>query len=160
MIMNSGAITKRYATALLRLTQENGSGEQVCAQVLRMLRDPSSLPSPMEPDLRSFLTLLVRNGRASYLQRVLRTFVDLHCEAAGLAHVILTSAVPSEALEKQVRGSIESSTGKKVLMETELDPSLIGGFVFDVGDALIDKSVARELECIRLQYIEKNRRIV
>ena len=35
-----------------------------------------------------------------------------------------------------------------------------GGFVFDIDDAMIDKSVARKLELIRLQFIEKNRRIV
>lgn len=160
MIMNSGAITKRYATALLRLTQENGSGEKVCNQVLSMLRNPSSLPAPMEPDLHSFLLLLVRNGRASYLQRVLRTFVDLHCEASGLAHVILTSAVPSEALEKQVRESIESSTGKKVLMETELDPSLIGGYRVEVGGMMLDASVRRQFELLERNFIEKNNRIV
>ena len=42
----------------------------------------------------------------------------------------------------------------------EVDPSLIGGFVFDIDDAIIDKSVSRQLELIREQFIEKNRRIV
>ena len=158
--MNTGAITKRYATALLRLTEENGSGERVCDQVLRMLRNPSSLPSPMEPDLQNFLSLLVRNGRAPYLQRVLRTFVDLYCESAGLSHVILTSAVPSEALEKRVRESIESSTGNKVLLEAEVDPSLIGGYRVEVGGMMLDASVRRQFELLERNFIEKNNRIV
>ncbi|MBO4671164.1 MAG: ATP synthase F1 subunit delta [Bacteroidales bacterium] len=158
--MNSGAITKRYATALLRLTQENGSGDRVCAQVLRMLRDPSSLPSPMEPDLHAFLMLLVRNDRTPYLQRILRTFVDLHCEATGLSHVILTSAVPSEALEKQVRETIESSTGTKVLLESDVDPSLIGGYRVEVGGMMLDASVRRQFELLERNFIEKNNRIV
>ena len=158
--MNSGAITKRYATALLRLTQENGSGEKVCAQVLKMLRDSSSLPSPLEPDLGKFLSLLVRNGRAPYLKRVLRTFVDLYCEASGLSHVILTSAVASEALQKRVVESVESSTGNKVLLETVVDPSLIGGYRVEVGGMMLDASVRRQFELLERNFIEKNNRIV
>ena len=37
---------------------------------------------------------------------------------------------------------------------------LIGGFVFDVDDYLVDSSVKRQLELIRRQFIRKNRRIV
>ena len=68
--------------------------------------------------------------------------------------------MPSEALEKQVRGSIESSTGKKVLMETELDPSLIGGYRVEVGGMMLDASVHRQFELLERNFIEKNNRIV
>ena len=61
--MNTGAITKRYARALLLYTQENGSGDRVFAQVRRMLRD-SSVPARLDPDLERFIALLVQRGRS------------------------------------------------------------------------------------------------
>jgi F-type H+-transporting ATPase subunit delta len=55
---------------------------------------------------------------------------------------------------------VREHTGGQALIDVEVDPSLIGGFIFDIDDAMIDTSVASQLEAIRLQYIEKNRRIV
>ena len=45
-------------------------------------------------------------------------------------------------------------------MEAEVDPSLIGGFTLSVDDKLLDASVSRQLEEIRRQLMEKNKRIV
>ena len=158
--MNSGAISKRYATALLRLTLDSGSGDKVCAQVIRILKDPSSIPSPLEPDLKRFISLLVKNGRTEYLRLILRTYVDLYCQAAGLAHVQLTSAVPSPELERRITEELEQRTSRKVMLETEVDPSLIGGYRVEYNGKMLDASVRRQLELLQRQFVEKNNRIV
>ena len=158
--MNSGAVTKRYAVALLRLTQESGRGEQVCEQVRAMLRDSSSLPSPLEPDLDRFVSLLVRKGRQDYLRRIFRTFVDLYCESAGLRHVILTTAFPSPGLEERIRATLEKQLGCRILLESEQDPDLIGGFRVEVDGKMLDASVSRQLQLLRRDFIEKTNRIV
>ena len=67
---------------------------------------------------------------------------------------------PPESLLEQLKAMVRERTGSEALIEVEVDPSLIGGFVFDIDDAMIDKSVSRQLELIREQFIEKNRRIV
>ena len=41
-----------------------------------------------------------------------------------------------------------------------MDPDLVGGFVFDLEDYLLDASVRHQLDLIREQFIEKNRRII
>ncbi len=158
--MNSGAISKRYATALLRLTLDNGSGEAVCSQVIRILKDPSSIPSPLEPDLKRFITLLVKNGRTEHLRLILRTYVDLYCQAAGLAHVQLTSAVPSPELEQRVKAELEERTSRKVLLESDVDPSLIGGYRVEYNGIMLDASIRRQLDLLQRQFVEKNNRIV
>ncbi|MBO4475832.1 MAG: F0F1 ATP synthase subunit delta [Bacteroidales bacterium] len=158
--MNTGAVTKRYATALLRLTQESGRGEQVCAQVRAMLRDAGSLPSPLEPDLSRFVGLLVQKGRQGYLRRIFRTFVDLYCESAGLRHVILTTAVPSPELEERVRKGLEQRLGCRIMMESEVDPELIGGYRVEVDGKMLDATVRRQLQVLRRDFIEKTNRIV
>ena len=158
--MNSGAISKRYATALLRLTLDSGSGEAVCLQVIRILKNPSSIPQPLEPDLQRFIALLVKNGRTEFLRLILRTYVDLYCQAAGMAHVQLTSAVPSADLEKRVKEELERRTSRKVLLESEVDPSLIGGYRVEYNGIMLDASVRRQLEVLQRQFVEKNNRIV
>jgi F-type H+-transporting ATPase subunit delta len=158
--MNTGAITKRYAMALLHLTKDNGSGEAVCAQIVQMLHRPFSIPRKLEPDLQKFINLLAKNGRLDYLRRILRTYVDMYCEDASLAHVRLTTVVESPELEARITKEIEQRSGHKVLLETETDPSLIGGYRVEYHGYMLDASVRRQLEILQRQFVEKNNRIV
>ena len=66
----------------------------------------------------------------------------------------------ASSLESRLREVVERQTGCKLLLKTEVDPALIGGFVFEVDDLLLDASVSRQIDIIRRQFIEKNRRIV
>ena len=55
---------------------------------------------------------------------------------------------------------ILSHTGKKLELEVVVKPDLIGGFIIEVGDHLLDGSVRRQLDIIRRQFVVRNRRIV
>ena len=158
--MNSGAITKRYATALLLLTQESGRGDQVCFQVRSMLRNPSAIPSPLEEDLVKFIRLLAAKGRKGYLRRILRTFVDLYCQSAGLRHVTLVTAFPCESVEEQIHGMLQEKLGCRIFMESEVDPDLIGGFRIEVDGKMLDASILRQLQLVRRELSKKYNRIV
>ena len=158
--MNTGAVTKRYARALLLYTQEQGSGARVCEQVRRILRDPSSVPSPLEPDLERFVALVVSKGRRDYLRIILRAFVDMYAESVGLKNVKLTTAYPEDGLEDRIKSDIERRTGCPVVIETDVDPSLIGGFRVTVNGMMMDASVRHQLELLKQQFIEKNNRLV
>lgn len=199
--MNTGIIATRYATALLKLVEETGSGELVAAQVQviekaldevpdfrRAVDDPAvaavqkislfeaSLKDSMAQELHKFLELLIRNGRIGDVRLVLTTFVteyyrSRHIKRARLvvADPALLDPVPVEgslrqaqrpALESRLRDLVEKQTGCRLILKTEVNPSLIGGFVFEVEDTVLDASVSRQLDFIRCQFIEKNRRIV
>ena len=69
-------------------------------------------------------------------------------------------STPPQHLLDQLKALVKEKTGDDVLIETEVDPSLIGGFVFDIDDYLMDASVKRQLDLIREQFIERNRRII
>ena len=45
-------------------------------------------------------------------------------------------------------------------LETVVDPSIEGGFIFDINDYRLDASVATQLKRVKQQFIDKNRRIV
>jgi F-type H+-transporting ATPase subunit delta len=55
--------------------------------------------------------------------------------------------LPSE--EKGIVATLESVTGKKIELETTVDPSVIGGVLVRVGDTVYDSTVRGELERLR-----------
>lgn len=226
--MNTGIIATRYATALLKLVEETGSGELVAAQVQviekaldevpdfrRAVDDPAvaavqkislfeaSLKDSMAQELHKFLELLIRNGRIGDVRLVLTTFIIEYYRSRHIKRARLVVADPAllssssvsgsdspvagsdssvagsvrgtvirqtrlpegdsrrpGSLESRLRELIGKETGCELLLETKVDPSLIGGFVFEVEDTVLDASVSRQLDFIRHQFIEKNRRIV
>jgi F-type H+-transporting ATPase subunit delta len=115
----------------------------------------------MEPELARFVDLLIENGRIGSLRMILLDFKERYHRSLGFRKAHLKVAVPPpEELVARLKALVKERTGDEADIEVEVDPDLIGGFVFDIDDAIIDKSVARKLELIKLQFIEKNRRIV
>ena len=158
--MNTGILSVRYAKALLEYSQETGHADRVFHQVNNLLKHPDKTPDRLEPELERFVALLVRNRRMDALRFILRTYMRMYYDSKGLKAVHLTSAVPSESLEKRLSGMLEKKFGCKVVLETVVDPSLIGGFVVRIGDYMIDASVRSRIESIRRQFIVQNNRIV
>ena len=95
---------------------------------------------------------------------ILKSFEDQYYESKGIVRgrLVLSSEPDAAAfkLQDRLKNLIESKTGKTLLLVTEVDQSLIGGFVLEVEDKLLDASVSHQLERIRTQFIERNRRIV
>ncbi len=185
--MNTSIICTRYADALVKYVQETGNGPSVCQQAERLIRVIEDVPDlsrmvsardvvsdaekmrllrsalgePMTPDLDRFISLLMENGRIGILPLILRDFVDGYQRNSGIRKARLKVAVPPpDSLLERLKSLVRERTGCEALIDVEVDPSLIGGFVFDIDDAMIDTSVAHQLEQIRLQFIERNRRIV
>lgn len=186
--MNRSIIVTRYARSLVKLVRETGQGNQVCAQseaLVKALRElpelqrmitaaddvvsPSrktellqkALGSEMSPDLDRFLALLNRNGRMEMVEEILRDFVEMFRRSVGIRKAHLTTVTePSRHLLERLKALVKQKTGDDVIIEVDVDPSLIGGFVFDIDDYLLDASIKRQLDRIREQFIERNRRII
>lgn len=154
--MNTGVISSRYARALLLLTQESGRGEQVFLQARALLKDPAQAPEPLEPDLAKLVVLLRRNGRGDCLRQILTDYIRLWCKSAGVSLVQITTAAEAPGLPEKIAALI----GGKVIIDTEIDPSLEGGFTVVVDDRMLDASVKGQIERIKRQFIERNQRIV
>ena len=120
----------------------------------------------MAPELRKFLGLLAKNGRLGDSRLIFNSFISLYYKSRGVIRGRLV--LPSEDagrlgdgyLADKVKDLVESRTGKKLLLRTEIDESLIGGFLLEVEDQLLDASVSHQLDMIKRQFIERNRRIV
>ena len=158
--MNTGIISTRYAKALLRLVDETGNGEAVYAQVLRILKVPDSMPEGLEPEISSLVTLLVRNNRIGQVKFVLHRFIELYNTSRGRHVATLMTAVPAPELERRVKDLLQDRLGGEIVLHSVTDPSIIGWFTLTVDDRLLDASVSHQLEEIRRQLLDKNKRIV
>ena len=159
--MNTGIISTRYATALLKYVEETGGGERVCTQVQQLLAHPEDMGAvELEPELGKFIALLMENGRMQDVRLILRSFVAMYNESRGISLVHLTSAVPSPTLEERLKGLLEAKFGCRVIFESDVDPDLIGGFRLQIGDYMLDASVRRQIETIRREFVISNNRIV
>ena len=81
-------------------------------------------------------------------------------ESIGVSPAKLVVSTPSPGLEERIKGIFNDFTGRKLELKTSVDPSIIGGFIFEVADKRIDASISRQLEELRREFIEKNGRVV
>lgn len=186
--MNRSIIISRYAAALVKYVRETGHGDIVCSEAESLVRQIQSVPelrrmveaaddvvSPFDKkkllqtalggrisqELSRFLTLLNRKDRMDLVGDILRDFVDLYRRSIGIRKARLTVVrEPSERLLQRLRALVRQKTGDDVIIEVKVDPALIGGFVFDIDDYLLDASVSRQLDLVREQFMEWNRRII
>jgi F-type H+-transporting ATPase subunit delta len=104
--------------------------------------------------MASFNKLLIRKGREAYLPEIVTAFIRQYKDLKGIHTVKLTTAMPvSEELKKVILDKIRSSTDmQKLELDSEVREELIGGFILEIGDQLIDTSVAFDLNNIRKQF--------
>ncbi len=76
----------------------------------------------------------------------------------GIEHAELATAVPIDEREKErISRKVEKVIGRSVVLDTRVDPSIIGGFIARIGDTLIDGSVRQNLENLRRNLVEEGR---
>ena len=114
----------------------------------------------MTASLEKFLLLVIRQDRIPYLRYILHYFRMRWCESIGVSPAKLVVSTPSPGLEERIKGIFNDFTGRKLELKTSVDPSIIGGFIFEVADKRIDASISRQLEELRREFIEKNGRVV
>ena len=104
------------------------------------------------PLVLSFLQTLAKNARLGYMRSIVEYVHQLQNEAADVRQVGATTAVPLSAeLEQRLKESAGSLLGCQVELETDTDPSMIGGVILRIGDTVYDGSVAARLERLRTQ---------
>jgi len=105
----------------------------------------------------NFLKVVAGHGRGGCLRAIRKAAHDLLDHQRGRVRIRLTTAAPLDAelarrIEVQLRAALE---GEPVLARF-VDPDLIGGIVFRVGDTVYDGSVASRLEHVRQQMIHRS----
>lgn len=120
-----------------------------------------ALGGKMSETMSRFASLVISAGRADMFQDMLRNFITRYNRSMGMRHVRLTiTREPTEELMRRFYNLVKSKTGEEPVFEVVVDPSLVGGFVLDLEDTLLDASIKRQLDIIKEQFIIRNRRLV
>jgi F-type H+-transporting ATPase subunit delta len=97
-----------------------------------------------------FINLICRKNRADILPDTSKVFIDLYHEYKGIVRANVSSAVAlSAAINKDFENIVAKATGKKVELNSKVDESLIGGYVLQVGDDMLDDSMKNKLNALR-----------
>lgn len=177
--MTNPRLAARYAKSLIDLSIEKGQLEQVYTDmqwlhavgksnrdVVNMLRSPVISGDTKKKILEkittgrigeltaAFTRLLITKGRESNLPDITAAFIQAYKDKKNIHTVKLTTAVPvSDAVKNSLVEQVKKSAGyQNVELEEKVNPDLIGGFVLQVGDKLVDASIAYDLKNIARQF--------
>lgn len=100
----------------------------------------------------SILKQLVQDPRGRRIGELLRFATTVVADQAGLAIATVTTAhaIAPQQLER-LTAALSSQYGRKLLVNQVIDSSILGGIRVQVGDDVIDGSVAARLNDLRLQ---------
>jgi F-type H+-transporting ATPase subunit delta len=167
----SGAVARRYATALFEVASERKVVDAVQEELtavagiistnpaLQKILEHPHIATSVKNDLlkklfaeklnevtTNFLQLVVNRRREGSLEDVKDHFVELANEAKGVAEATVTTAKELSTEElNQLQEKFGKLLNKTLHVTTQVNPSLFGGVVVRIGDRLFDGSVSGKL---------------
>lgn len=164
---------KRYAQAAFELAAQEGNLTQwadALDEIARFMSDPAvasvlensradqqaklqlvdAALNELPPLPLNLAKLLASKKRTNLASDIATEFRRLAEQREGIARVRARTAVPlSDAEREALTQRLSQQTGRNVILETEVDPRLLGGVVVQIGDRLIDASTRGKLEQLR-----------
>jgi F-type H+-transporting ATPase subunit delta len=176
--MLKGAIARRYAGAMFALAIKQNTldrtredvkeiGELFSIRKLAyLLREPKIPTKRKETALRQALAdkvlptslnlalLVVQRELVDIMPNIAREFEQMVLDYRNEARAQVTTAAQLDKEQTAiVKQALEKITDKKILMQTRVDPSILGGVVARVGDQIIDGSVRQRLTALQQQLL-------
>lgn len=165
-------LDRRYALAIYKVAEENGKVEQYLEQLRNvvalingdkdfqeLIKHPQVSTSSkkklfeqvfkgkIEDDLLSFLLVLIDKGRILQLEGKLKQMEKIHLEKGNTVIAKIKTVIPLVDEEKKnLVEKLELKFNKKVLLEEEIDSSIIGGVYVQVDNEVIDGSIKSKLD--------------
>jgi F-type H+-transporting ATPase subunit delta len=178
--MSAEKLANRYADALFMEATSKSKLEQafsdlnVVAGAIAQSRDFSNyLKSPVidsdkkaaifkeiftgkiQDDTIRFLDIIIKNRREPYLSLILSKFFQKYNQAKGIAAVNVTVASELDgATQAKIENYVKAQSGKaNVKINQKVDASILGGFIVDFGDRILDNSVKQKLRKVKQQIL-------
>ena len=173
--MLSGALARRYAQALFGLAVEMSVLDQIDKDIQGIsalinsnteLKDILNHPNvdneskkeilekifedSISDTTKNFIYLLIDRRRHNLVALIQREFQRLADKARNIIEAKVISAIAlTPDHQKKLEQAIAEMTGKKVRMLVEVKSELIGGATLQIGDRVLDGSIATALYKIR-----------
>lgn len=169
-------VAHKYSRALLEIGLKDGSQETLGEELqkiselifghkeLRNVLFSSAYPIPIRkgifqtlsrrlgfsPTIVDFIGLLIDRGRINHLAEIVKCYGELCDEVANRIRATLYTAFPlSMPLLEEIRGQLETATGKKIILSIAERPDLIGGVAAQIGHVIYDGTLKTQL--LRIQ---------
>ena len=172
---------ERYSLALFELSEENNLLSQIEVQSSSILNlidqseDFSNLikdPTTSQEDLlkvintisennkfeslfKNFLSFLIQKRRFFFIERILKSFIEICSRKRGELKAELKSAkeLSNDEITK-ITEELTKNFSSKIKLNYKYDKSLIGGLVLQVGSTMVDTSIKNKLQQIENRMIE------
>lgn len=172
-------VTNRYAKALLELAISDNILDTVSSDLDYVQKSISSirelsllLKSPIvkrdkkkkiiheifngkvSETVLKFCELIINRQRSELLTDIIQRFFELRDDYLNIKNVLVKSA--SELDEKQLnelKNILEERLNKKVRLTQSIDKKLIGGFIVQIDDTVIDASLKHQLEILKRKFL-------
>jgi F-type H+-transporting ATPase subunit delta len=112
----------------------------------------------VSPLARNLAYLLAMKNKMDWIDDIAEAYAHLIDNYNGIQHATVTTAVPiGEAEKNKLEATLDSITGKKVVLETEEDASIIGGMIARIDGKLLDGSVRGKLTALKKELAGRER---
>ncbi|HXT59718.1 MAG TPA: ATP synthase F1 subunit delta, partial [Pirellulales bacterium] len=172
-----------YARALLAASEKAGKSEEVLDEFDALVRDVlarypriddllasgmvanedkaeligRALGGRVSPIFLNFVKVVAGHGRGRYLKAIHAAARDSFNLMRGRVRVLVTTAAPLEAHQaERIAAQLRGALSAEPKLERQVDPGLLAGIVFRIGDTVYDGSVSTQLERIRSQMIHRS----
>jgi F-type H+-transporting ATPase subunit delta len=142
----------RQHEELRRAFTSPGIPQQVRANVLDAFVAQAGITGP----LAKLLRMLAERGRLDLVPDMLDVYRERLLAHQNIVRATVTSAAPLSAENVQrLQAGLSGLTGKRVQLETSVDPSIIGGVVTRIGSTVYDGSIRTQLQKMRQRLVEQ-----
>jgi F-type H+-transporting ATPase subunit delta len=106
--------------------------------------------SEAHPLVRNLVALIVSRGGVEAMRDVQEAYTHLLDERLGRQRVEVIAAVPLDQVElERITDLVGRMVGKEVVVSAQVDESILGGLIIQIGDQLLDGSASTALERLR-----------
>lgn len=167
--MKAQELSHQYATAvfslamerwlvILRAVQERLTSNATLRQQLQNAEEPFSqrqqaldqaIPADSDQYIHNFLYTMLRDGDIELLGDVINDLDRMMRGGPQVQVARVVTALPlSDNDKEQFRERVRRKYGNNLEFSFQVDPSIVGGAIIQVGDQIIDGSVATRLDSL------------
>lgn len=175
------SVASRYAIALLSLAREENCVKEyisICEQVIEVLDQNTDLEKILRdygltlnekketldicfkdkvPEyVLNFFYIIIDNRRGNLFKSILLEFVRIGYKELNIKKGTIYSTIKLSELEiKEIEKKTSEILHATVILDNKLDKKLIGGFKIQVEDMVIDESIKKKLDDLKISLLKK-----